>query len=256
MTVIPAVARSLHRARLDGTLVAPEPLELDDACAIADHGLHLARSEGERVIGYKIGLTADRAREAFGHDAPVAGYLLESRLHPDGALIPTATLNAPHAETEIAFLIGADLPADATEEDLAAATRAVAPALEIIDSRWQGGASTLPLLLADNANAAAAVLGAPVPLPNDLAAARSVLRIGAQQHQGQAEVVLGDPLRAVAWLARHLAARGSMLRAGDVVLSGSLNVPAPLGAATEVSAEIDGLGRVQARFAVSAGQDD
>ncbi len=61
--------------------------------------------------------------------------------------------------------------------------------------------------------------------------------------------MLGHPHNALAWLANHLAARGSMLRVGEIVLTGSLVKTLWLDAGDEVTMDLSGLGSVSARFA-------
>ncbi|QRQ78084.1 2-keto-4-pentenoate hydratase [Glutamicibacter protophormiae] len=247
-----AVARSLRHAMRHGTPRASagiEPLDLGLAFEIAALGRELALAEGERLAGYKIGLTAAPVRASYNYDTPVHGYLLESTLAPSGGFIDTRQLSNPMAEAEIAFIIGSPLDdPDASIQDVITATESVAPALEIIDSRWSGGAASLPMLIADNTNASAAVVGKPVGLPADIADATSLLTVGEAKHPGSTDSVLGNPLESVAWLARHLASQGSGLKPGDIVLSGSMNVPVPLGVAAMAAAQITGLGTVHAAF--------
>jgi 2-keto-4-pentenoate hydratase len=66
--------------------------------------------------------------------------------------------------------------------------------------------------------------------------------------EGSGAACLGDPLAALAWLARTAREFGEPLRAGQVVLSGALGpmVPAPPG--TRIRAEISSLGEVTAAF--------
>ncbi|ALQ29719.1 2-keto-4-pentenoate hydratase [Glutamicibacter soli] len=249
---IHAVARDLRHATRCGSPLTPagfEALDLELACEIAALGRELALADGDRVAGYKIGLTAASARASYRYESPVHGYVLESTLSPSGSFVETQQLSNPMVEAEIAFTIGSPLDDPATSvQDVIEATESVAPALEIIDSRWSGGAASLPLLIADNTNAAAAVVGEPVRLPADIADATSLLTVGGAQHPGSTDSVLGNPLESVAWLARHLAALGSGLKPGDVVLSGSMNVPVSLGNAAAASAQISRLGTVHASF--------
>jgi len=60
--------------------------------------------------------------------------------------------------------------------------------------------------------------------------------------------VLGDPPRAVAWLANKLAEHHQSLKAGDIVLPGSMTPIYPVGTADRVEAEFDVLGSVSVRF--------
>ena len=251
-SIIHAVARDLRHATRCGSPITPariDTLDLELAFEIAALGRELALADGERVAGYKIGLTAAAVRASFNYESPVYGYVLESTMSTSGGFVETRQLSNPMVEAEIAFTIGSPLDdPDTSVQDVVEATDSVAPALEIIDSRWSGGAANLPLLIADNTNAAAAVVGEPVRLPADIANATSLLTVGGAQHPGSTDSVLGNPLESVAWLARHLAAQGSGLKPGDVVLSGSMNVPVPLGDAAAASAQITGLGSVRAAF--------
>lgn len=247
-----AVAHNLRLATRNGAPISTteaKALDLELAAEIAAIGRELAVAEGERVIGYKIGLTAAAVRDSFKTDSPVQGYLLESTLAQAGGVIDTSSMTNPAVEAEVAFIIGKELKnPQATIDEVIEATQAVAPAIEIVDSRWHGGPSSLAMLIADNTNAAAAVVGEPVALPNDIAEAKSLLIVGSSRHPGTTETVLGNPLESVAWLARHLAQSGSSLKPGDIILSGSMNVPAPLGDAKSATSQITGLGSVSTNF--------
>lgn len=135
--------------------------DLEMAYAVESATRDLAVAAGGRLIGYKVGLTAQPVRDTFGADEPAAGHLLADRLLEDGEPLATVGLFAPMAEVEIAFILGEALPGPrVTAQDVRNATAAVAPAFEIVDSRWRGGPRTLPMLVADNTNAARAA-GAP-----------------------------------------------------------------------------------------------
>jgi 2-keto-4-pentenoate hydratase len=65
--------------------------------------------------------------------------------------------------------------------------------------------------------------------------------------KGKGSAALGDPLEALAWLARKLIARGRHLRAGDIILTGALAPMTPLPPRALVEVEVDRLGRVAFR---------
>ena len=106
-------------------------------------------------------------------------------------------------------------------------------------------------LIADDFFGAGCLLGAPVVEWRDLdlgAATGRLLVDGVEIGRGRGADVMGHPFKALAWLANNLAARGRMLRRGDIVLTGSLvrvHYPAP---GETVDIVIDGLGEVRARF--------
>lgn len=249
---IEAMARSLRQSLHTGVLASTagaHELDLVRASAVAAASRRLAVAEGDRVVGYKIGLTSPEARRAFGAQEPAMGYLLESTVFESDISVSVNQLPNPLIEVEIAFILNTSLDdLQASPDAVMRATGAVAPALEIVDSRWEGGPVGLPMLVADNTNAASAVLGKNAILPRDLSAVGSVLVIGSETIVGTAKTVLGNPAEAVAWLARHLAKAGTPLQAGDIVLSGTLSAPTPLGGAGEVFAQVDGIGSVRAKF--------
>jgi hypothetical protein len=140
-----------------------------------------------------------------------------------------------------------------TAEWVAESIEAYLPAIEIVDDRyvdWQTLGA--PTLVADDFFAAGCVLGKPVArvgLPDVLHVIGRALVNGVEVGRGSAADVLGHPHNALAWLANHLAADGKNLRAGQIVLTGSLVKTVWLNAGDEVFIELEGLGRVEARFA-------
>ncbi|WP_426570344.1 2-keto-4-pentenoate hydratase [Streptomyces canus] len=247
--LIAELGRALWQAGNGAAAVDPAAADqLDDlglAYAVESTTRALALAAGDRVIGYKIGLTSQPARDAFGAGEPTAGHLLAGRLLEDGRPLATAGLFEPKVEVEIAFVLGEALPGpNVSAQDVHSATAVVAPAFEFVDSRWRGGARTLPMLVADNTNAARAVLGSGVALPADLSEITATLSIGSRTVPGSATAVMGDPADAVAWLARHLLRSGTRLEAGDIVLSGTLCAPTAIRAGDRLVADLGELGRI------------
>lgn len=203
-------------------------ISLADAYAVQREYVRLLLGgSGTATAGYKIGLTTKRMQAMCNIDSPVAGVVLKDRVHPSGATVPVSNYGHVGLEFEIAVRIGRDLrPNGRTPElaEVADAVEAVAPAIEIIDDR---GADYRELdalsLVADNAWNAGIVLG-PFGRPwPDLTSVEAVVSLdGAIVDRGFGREVLGHPFHSVAWLAMHLAEAGSMLRSGDVVMTGSL----------------------------------
>ena len=207
---------------------------------------------GRRRVGAKIGLTAPAVQRQLGVDRPDFGVLLADMAVPDGAEIDHGSLLQPRVEAEVAFVLGADLPdGRVTVADVVRATDFLLPAIEVVDSRIAGWDITIVDTVADNASSGMYVLGTtPRRIADvDLRLCGAVLEhAGEPVSVGAGAACLGNPLHAVAWLASTLAAAGSPLRAGDVVLSGALGPMVPAVAGASYEARISGLGSVRATF--------
>ena len=159
-------------------------------------------------------------------------------------------------ECEIAVRLARDLAASGTAftaDSVAPAIDAYHPAIEIVDDRyadWQTIGA--PTLVADDFFAAGCVLGAAVSrakAPDLLEVIGRAFINGVEVGRGTGADVLGHPHAALAWLANHLAASGKSLRAGQIVLTGSLVKTLWLNAGDKAVMELSGLGTVAAEFA-------
>jgi 2-keto-4-pentenoate hydratase len=207
---------------------------------------------GDRMIGRKVGATSQAIQQILRIDEPIYGTLLESNHVANGETISLSRLIHPRVECEIAFLLGEDLvgPGIAVT-DVLAATQAVMASLEINDPRtkeWEIGSHEA---IADNGVAARFVLGEQrlsvegLDLPNTKVVLK---KNGEEIASATGAAVLGDPARAVAWLANKLSEHHLSLKAGDIVLPGSMTPIYPVGTADRIEAEFDVLGSVSVRF--------
>ena len=204
------------------------------------------QSEGRRIVGRKVGLTAAAVQKQLGVDQPDFGVLFADMQLADGAVLERANSLQPKAEAEVALIMARDLDnPNATESDVAVAVEAAAPAIEIVDSRVADWKITFADTVADNGSSAFFVLGPERRRLEalDLYTCGMVLEInGEVASLGAGAACLGHPLKAAAWLARTLVARGEKLRAGDVVLTGALGPMVALQPGMRVRARIGGLG--------------
>ena len=184
-------------------------------------------ARGVGAVGYKVGLTSKRMQAMCAIDSPVAGVVLQDRVHPTGALLAASAYGRVGLEFEIAVRLGRDLcpqgPAN-TAAEIADAVEAVCPAIEIVDDRDADyGALEALSLIADNSWNAGIVLGEFRRKWPDLAAIEGVVSVdGEILDRGFGRDVLGHPFHSVVWLATHLAEMGTALRAGDIVMTGNL----------------------------------
>lgn len=208
--------------------------------------------DGGRAVGRKVGLTSLAVQRQLGVDRPDFGMLFDDMACAESAVISLDRLLQPRVEAEIAFVLADDV----VDPGVTAVTvrRRVAyavAALEIVDSRIAGWDISFADTVADNGSSGLFVLGADgVPLdavePAAVQMTMSVNDVPASTGSGAA--CLGDPLEALAWLARTALAHGDPLRAGDVVLSGALGPMVRVDQAMHVRADLTGLGSVEATF--------
>lgn len=253
-------ARRRHAAfePLSGAL---RPASMAGAYDVQDALVARMREAGGGArIGHKIALTTPQMRAFVGYDDSIAGQVLGARVFASPAAIARGAATHFGFECEIAFRIGADTDPQAPPADraaIAAHVDAACAAFELIDDRnadyarfgKDGGATTFSLA-ADNAWNDGAVLG---PWNAgwsalDLGAARGVATInGAEVGSGHGRDVLGHPLDAMLWIARHLATRGEGLKRGEFVITGSLVTSKFPAVGDHVRFSVDGLGSVEMR---------
>jgi 2-keto-4-pentenoate hydratase len=227
-------------------------LTLTEAYAAQDRLREALVGRGERVAGWKAGFTSKAGQESWQVSEPVCAFLLASGVLLSPAEIPAARFVKPGVEAEVAFVMKHDLagPGVTAPRALGAVEGAV-PALELIDYRHAGKAVGTDVV-ADGVYAKAIVLGgALTPLTGiDLALEGLVYeQSGTVVATNTAWEVLGNPLNSLAWIANHLGARGLGLRAGDVVMTGSVSKILQAKAGDTVRATYTRLGSVAVRFA-------
>jgi len=230
---------------------APD-LTVQQAYAIQRELEQALLARGERVIGWKVGFTSPALQESYGVSEPVAGFMLASGVFASGDAVPVSRFVGLGVEVEIAFLLAADLAGPGvTPVSALLAVAGALPALELVDFRFAGKPRGVDMI-ADGVATNAIVLGRPV---TSVAGLDLALEGVVFEQNGQvvatntAAEVLGNPLNSVAWLANTLGRLGRGLRAGDIVLTGSISKVLRPKAGESVRASFTRLGSVACRFA-------
>ncbi|MFG0393035.1 2-oxopent-4-enoate hydratase [Pseudomonas sp. zbq_4] len=254
---IQKIGQQLHQALQSGEPLAPltdshPDMTLEQAYAVQLAMIQPRLDAGAKVIGKKIGVTSKVVMNMLKVDQPDFGHLLSDMLYSDGGVIEASSLIAPKAEGEIAFLLKEDLQGPGvTVADVLRATASVMPCFEIVDSRIRDWKIQIQDTVADNASAAAFVLGdsAVDPRNVDLACVGMTLeKNGEIVATGAGAAALGHPANAVAWLANTLGKWGIGLKAGEVILSGSLAAMVPVQAGDQLRISLGGIGSASVRF--------
>jgi 2-keto-4-pentenoate hydratase len=192
-------------------------------------------------------------QQMLGVDEPDYGHLLDNMFVAKGGVVPAGDLCQPRVEFELAFVLGAALPAPGcTFADVLRATAYVTPAIEIIDSRIRDWKIALCDTIADNASSARVVLGGRAAGVTDVdLRLLGVLgwKNGELVETGASGAVLGNPATAVAWLANKLHELGGRLEPGHVVMPGSCTRAIPVEAGDVITAEFAQLGALTVSFA-------
>ncbi len=184
---------------------------------------------GEKPLGWKVGLGAPPAMERLKIKAPLVGFMMQKSLLENGSTASFAGWHKPVAEPEIAVYMGQDLPGGASREAAIAAIKGISPAIELAD--LNPPPDDVEAALAGNIFHRHVILG-----PCDTARAGAkldgltghVFRRGAlAAKQDNVEALIGEMIGIVIHVAGTLAANGERLRAGDVIITGSI-VPPPI----------------------------
>jgi 2-keto-4-pentenoate hydratase len=260
MNRILAAAQTIASARRHRTPLSPLDADVaphDEAegyliqTAVAD----LLSPDFGVQVGYKIGCTSAVMQAYLEIPHPCGGSVFARGVHESGVSLRHRDFVRVGVECEIAVRLAHDMAPSAapfTADAVAQAVEAYLPAIEIVDDRyvdWQTLGA--PTLVADDFFAAGCVLGKPVArsvAPDLLEVVGRAVINGDEAGRGTGADVLGHPHHALAWLANHLAAGGKGLRAGQIVLTGSVLKTVWLGAGDEVVMDLSGLGTVAVDF--------
>ncbi|BBY99891.1 2-keto-4-pentenoate hydratase [Mycolicibacterium fallax] len=252
-----ALAAQLAEAERSRTPIAPltdahPDIDVVDAYEIQLINIRERVAGGAKVIGHKVGLSSAAMQQMMGVDEPDYGHLLDDMAVFQDVPVPAGRFLYPRVEVEVGFILADDLPgANCTEDDVLAATAAFVPSIELIDTRITNWQIKLCDTIADNASSAGWVLGEQRVSPKDIdiRAIDAVLRRNGEViAEGRSDAVLGNPVTAVAWLARKVESFGVRLRAGDVVLPGSCTRAIDARPGDEFVADFTGLGSVRLSF--------
>lgn len=246
-------AAERERAPIDPLVARWPGLDVVDAYEIQLINIARRRACGTDVVGHKVGLSSRAMQEMMGVDEPDYGHLLSDMVLFENRPIDTSRYCYPRIEVEVGYVLSETLPGeDCTEQDVLAATEALVPSIELIDSRIVDWRISLVDTIADNASSAGVALGTGRAKPDELDPADidAVLqRNGERVAAGNTSAVLGDPTTAVAWLARKVAGFGTRLEAGNVILPGSCTAAIDARPGDVFHAEFAGLGSVHLEFA-------
>jgi 2-keto-4-pentenoate hydratase len=208
-------------------------------------------AQGEKPLGWKVGLGAPASMQKLGISAPAVGYLLQSGLLASGASVSLKDYTRPVAEPEICVRLARDLGPGATAQDALAAVATVQPAIELADLDPVPAPDNLDTVLAGNIFHRHVVLGKETRAGGSLQGI--VSRVTRRDREfnctSDPEALTGKLPDIVAYVANLLAAFGEGLKAGEVIIIGSITPPVMLEPdETEFVHALDPIGEVRVNF--------
>ena len=243
---------SCYRTGVSTEPFAKRGLSEADAYRIQNRLIEGLQAKGQIVAGHKVALTSKAARSHLGVDEPCFGHILDRNIYPNDSDVPVGDLADPHVEAEIAFLLGQDLRGPGiTPVQVISATQAVLPALEIVDIKVQGEDIQATDIIAHNAIHGGVVVGSRLTSLDDLDLQFEGVTVhfnGTLQGSGTGSEVMGNPINPIVWLANKLAEFDGCLRAGEIIIAGSIVTPIRVRAGDYFEATYTRLGTVGARF--------
>ena len=220
-----AVVEALYVGRKNGS--PPAGLDhvqfgLDEALELQLRVLDRFAAEGEKLGGWKVGLTSGNARDRMGKDFRPFGYVLQSRIFPSGTTAPITNIMNCAVEPELCLILGAPLRGDAVGvAEAKAAVRTVAPAFEINQRRVRPDAGQT-LLLADGLAQWGIVVGPGAPVRDSLVETTVEFYRDEQLVETKTPgATMDDPYLSLARLCRLLHKHGLGLEPGQPVITGS-----------------------------------
>lgn len=239
------VDEAARTANAIAQLSETQNFSLDEAYEIQAKSIQRRLERGEKRIGMKMGFTSRAKMVQMGVDDMIWGRLTDGMLVEDGDAIDLSKYVHPRVEPEIAYLLKAPLEGPVTPLEAMAAVEAIAPAMEIIDSRYQDFKFTVEDVVADNSSSSGFVIGSWCKPDQDISNRGMIMEFNGRPVQiGTSAAILGNPARSLATASRMVSEYGEKLEAGWIVMAGGATAAEALSPGIAVRNTVEGLGAV------------
>lgn len=241
------IAHTLDQAAANATSVdqisLTQPITLTEAYQIQKLSIQQRLNRGEKLVGYKMGFTSRAKMEQMGVDDLIWGRLTNAMLIEADQRIDLSNYVHPRAEPEIAFKLKKSLSGKVTKEQALAAVDAIAPAIEVIDSRYRNFKFSLEDVIADNCSSSGFVIGPWQSKDSNIDGLAIHLAVNGEiVARGSSSDILDHPLNALVEAARCIAESGEELQAGQIILAGAATAAVALAPNQTITAEVADLG--------------
>ncbi|QIL79668.1 4-oxalocrotonate decarboxylase [Diaphorobacter sp. HDW4A] len=194
---------------------------------------------GEKMVGIKLGFTSRAKMIQMGVDSLIWGLLTDAMLEEEGAVVDLKRYIHARVEPEVCFITKKSIDGPLTSLEAVDYLEAVAPAMELIDSRYRNFKFTLEDVVADNCSSAGLVVGPWSRNFDALANAGVRMQINGRNAQvGSTAAILGQPLRSIVQASRLLHGAEMSLPAGSLIMAGAATAAEALAPGVTVECHI------------------
>jgi 2-oxo-3-hexenedioate decarboxylase len=223
-------------------------LSVTDAYEIQARSIDRRIGRGERLVGVKMGLTSRAKMAQVNVHEVIWGRLTSGMRLEEGGALSRARYVHPRVEPEIAYLLKAPLSGEVSAAEALRAVEAVAPAMEIIDSRYRDFKFALPDVVADNSSSSGFVVGPWTRPDHDCSNLGIVMEINGRVVEiGSSAAILGNPVRSLVAAARLAGPALGGLQPDWIVLAGGATAARHLAVGQHVRTTIQDIGSVSIR---------
>ncbi|MBW2960909.1 2-keto-4-pentenoate hydratase [Mesonia aestuariivivens] len=220
-------------------------IDLDAAYQIQNLCVSKRLERGEYVTGYKLGITNRAKMQELGVHDLIWGVLTNSMEILNQEKVEVIRWIQPRAETEIAFRISKDIEESVGLKEITNYIDKMAPAIEIVDSRYENFKFSLEDVVADNCSASAYVVGDWINLEENINDLQIHLKVNRETlAEGKTNAILSNPLQSVVELSRLASKAGTVIKKGQIVLAGAATTSINFSSNQLIEAQIEKLGKV------------
>tara|TARA_R110000850_G_scaffold16697_6_gene51846 strand:+ start:38704 stop:39465 length:762 start_codon:yes stop_codon:yes gene_type:complete len=243
------IAKTLDQAASNAQpvsqMAAKNNISLDDAYQIQRESIALRVQRGEIITGFKLGFTSKAKMEQMGVHDLIWGILTDTMIIEHNETINIDRWIHPRAEPEIAFRVSKDITQALTLEQLPEYIDAMAPALEIIDSRYENFKFSLEDVVADNCSSTGYVISDWLDLETAIANLEMELVINDEViEKATSASILDNPLQSVVELSRLASEAGVKIQKGHVILAGAATAAKFITKDQTITARVENMGKV------------
>ena len=237
--------QAAHNAEAVEQVSLNEEFSVDEAYEIQRLAIEERYKRGEKFVGLKLGFTSFAKMEQMGVHDMIWGRLTDDMLYSADEYIPFAKFIHPRAEPEICFLLKKDLDREISLEEIPEFIDAVAPATEVIDSRYKNFKFSLEDVIADNCSSSAFVVGAWQNINQEIGNLAMELKINGQvSESGNSEAILGNPWLSVCNASRLAAKYNQAFPAGSFLMAGAATPAVFINQGDRILTKVENLGSV------------